>query len=417
MSKELKTDRDLDNNLRPLKVGDKASPIELAEDKVRVNEKTTFSKDLVIQGDLFIEGSTADIKMTDGIEIETTTVAGHVTVRANALSVNSALYSGDGDSTDNEATLALIPSSGIDAKILLYDGSTIRWSIGNDANDSNNLKIDAGDTTVGADTKLTLEQDGDLITVGDVFLGSAKKIYFGADTHIAEGASDRIDITAGDVILLRVTEDATTSALQSSRVVVHCPIRLQSIGGVADTPLTGYAHLYNNDDQLHWKDDAGDVTDLISGSILAYRMIGEDAGHTSYTLTTSFVTVDSDMTVRFEAPKSGTVEVEVQIKFDGAVNTTLNLGLSDNATYNSIGDSYEVGTGQCDETDQQLVTCKWVVSGLTYGTTYNYWLGAKKSGGLASTLLWGGTGAERYPDFIMKVTALPSALTDYVEYD
>ena len=139
MSKELKTDKALDKNLRPLRVGEKTSPIELAEDKVRVNEKTTFSKDLVIQGDLFIEGSTADIKMTDGVEIETTTDAGSVTVRANALSVNSALYSGDGDSSDNEAALGLIPSSGMDAKVLFYDASTIRWTIGNDANDSNNL--------------------------------------------------------------------------------------------------------------------------------------------------------------------------------------------------------------------------------------------------------------------------------------
>ena len=105
MSKELKIDNVLDGNLRTLSIDGVTTPIELATDKLRFNEKTTFSKDLVIQGDLFIEGSTADIKMTDGIEIETTTVAGHVTVRANALSINSALYNGDGDSSDNEAAL------------------------------------------------------------------------------------------------------------------------------------------------------------------------------------------------------------------------------------------------------------------------------------------------------------------------
>ena len=159
MSKELKIDNVLDGNLRTLSIDGVTTPIELATDKLRFNEKTTFSKDLVIQGDLFIEGSTADIKMTDGVEIETTTTAGYVTVRANALSVNSAAYSGDGDSTDNQAILALLPSSGMDAKILLYDASAIKWTIGNDADDSNNLKIDATDTTVGAATKLTFPTD------------------------------------------------------------------------------------------------------------------------------------------------------------------------------------------------------------------------------------------------------------------
>ena len=57
-----------------------------------------------------------------------------------------------------------------------------------------------------------------------------------------------------------------------------------------------------------------------AGMILGYRMIGEDASHTSYTLTTSMVVPNSAMTVRFVAPPSGAVEVMVQVMFDGASN-------------------------------------------------------------------------------------------------
>jgi hypothetical protein len=51
-----------------------------------------------------------------------------------------------------------------------------------------------------------------------------------------------------------------------------------------------------------------------AGMILGYRMIGEDASHASYTLTTSYAVPDSAMTVRFIAPPSGAVEIMVPIK-------------------------------------------------------------------------------------------------------
>jgi hypothetical protein len=259
MSKELKTDKALDKNLRPLRVGEKTSPIELAEDKVRVNEKTTFSKDLVIQGDLFIEGSTADINMTDGIEIETTTVAGHVTVRSNALSINSALYSGDGDSSDNEAALGLIPSSGMDAKVLFYDASTIRWTIGNDANDSNNLKIDAGDTTVGADTKLTLNSSGDLTTGRDITTGRSVVFDSGATTYIQESSDDVLSIYVGGDEMLKLDESVLGNGTLTSQGSLMVKERLNASADVA-----GQGQIWvksSTPNELCFTDDAG--TDIV----------------------------------------------------------------------------------------------------------------------------------------------------------
>ena len=154
-----------------------------------------------------------------------------------------------------------------------------------------------------------------------------------------------------------------------------------------------------------------------AGMILGYRMIGEDAVHDSYTLTTSYAVPDSAMTVRFVAPPSGCVEVMVQIHANASSsNRIVYFGLSDNATYNSIGNSYEQMHRMPDETDDEVCQHYWTITGLTAGSTYNYWFGAKTS--LANAFLnWGGTSSNRYADFIMKVTALPTATSDFAEYD
>ena len=58
----------------------------------------------------------------------------------------------------------------------------------------------------------------------------------------------------------------------------------------------------------------------------------------------------------------------------------------------------------------------WVVTGLTAGTTYKWWLGAKTTGGTGGVLRWGGTATNEYPPFIIKATALPTAATDFAVY-
>jgi hypothetical protein len=122
------------------------------------------------------------------------------------------------------------------------------------------------------------------------------------------------------------------------------------------------------------------------------------------------------MTVRFIAPPSGAVEVMVQIFMNSSTsNKILYLSLSDNATYNSIGVQYEHNAQYPDETDDGTIQHFWTITGLTAGTTYNYWLGAKTSG-TNKFLNWGGDASGRYPDFIMKVTALPAATSDFAVY-
>ena len=146
-------------------------------------------------------------------------------------------------------------------------------------------------------------------------------------------------------------------------------------------------------------------------------MIGEDGTHASYTLTNSYAVPNSAMTVRFVAPPSGCVEIMIQIYANASTsNRLVYFSLSDNATYNSIGNSYEQLHRMPDETDDELCQHYWTITGLTAGDTYNYWLGAKINA-TSGWLNWGGTSSGRYGDFIMKATALPAATSDFAEYD
>jgi len=131
----------------------------------------------------------------------------------------------------------------------------------------------------------------------------------------------------------------------------------------------------------------------------------------AYSLTTTMAVPDAGLNVCFVAPKSGIVEIEVQIRADGGTSgvADLTLGLSDSDTYNSVASYYEQNVLGFPRFDHMNVIHKWVVPSLTPGTTYKYWLGAKASNTTGTPFLaWGGNSSGRSSDFIMKAVALPS---------
>ena len=80
---------------------------------------------------------------------------------------------------------------------------------------------------------------------------------------------------------------------------------------------------------------------------------------------------DAGLNVCFVAPKSGIVEIEVQIRADGGSSGTgdLLVGLSDNATYNAVQTYYEQNVIGFPRFDHMHLVHKWIVPSLTPGTT------------------------------------------------
>ena len=155
------------------------------------------------------------------------------------------------------------------------------------------------------------------------------------------------------------------------------------------------------------------ITENFDGRILAYTALGADAVADSYTTTTSMVNVDGHGYINFVAPPSGNVEIFASVYVDTTAARPLVFGLSDNLTYNAVDVTHEhiVYTG--DETDEEVVSNNWIITGLTEGATIRYYLGVKTTAtNSAYVLRWGGEASAEYPPLIMKATALPSTIQD-----
>ena len=78
----------------------------------------------------------------------------------------------------------------------------------------------------------------------------------------------------------------------------------------------------------------------MGGLYLGYTALaGSGTGGSEFTVTTTWTVIDATARITFVAPKSGKVEIRMQIYVED--NSTsdkfLFLGLSDNSTYNSLG--------------------------------------------------------------------------------
>ena len=163
-----------------------------------------------------------------------------------------------------------------------------------------------------------------------------------------------------------------------------------------------------------------DLHDDTVGSVIGYTRIADTTtttGNDTITIGTSFATLQTagstDVSITFTAPLSGNVEILFSA-YVYSSSKTVSFGLSDNSSYNEVDEihTYDNGAGRHDETDRYVYNIPFCVTGLTSGTSYTYYIGAKASG--SSAYIYHGrfrtTGAH-YPPIIVKATALPSSIT------
>ena len=392
----------VDENLRPLTIGGKATSIELSQQGsgARVN------------GDLKVTGSiigidTRDITIDD-LVCDTITTAGTIT-------------SGG----------VLTADAGINVDNITIDGQEIDLSSGD----------------------LTLDVAGDIILNAD-----AGEIYFKDDTATlflvdANGGNyyssgvRTINLTPGSSAIrlfsiLDTDDYCTITGLQHGafNLTTH-----DDVGNEADISITadGFVKLSTFIGEDITLDSGGSVTldshsgefmakkagtefsvanSMYAGMILGYTSEGINQTPATYTLTTSNNTVASGTHhVSFIAPPSGAVEIEVLINYDtGSGSIFLKLGLTDNTNMllNSlpaylVHQIVEAARGVNDFN----VVHKWTVTGLTAGDTYKWYLTAYVNSTIGTPKLqWGGDSISENPPFIMKATALPTAVADFAIY-
>ena len=154
------------------------------------------------------------------------------------------------------------------------------------------------------------------------------------------------------------------------------------------------------------------------GRILGYTDIGLNEGHTELSLTTSFVVPTDEFSVAFVIPPSGNVLIEFQIHYSfGSVGFgTLIAGLSSTnktTTYTQYAAFHEeIYDDTSARNGATTVQGAFTLTGLTAGDSEELWMGFKTTSTSGTPkIFWGGNSSGRYPDFIMKATALPSSIT------
>ena len=247
-----------------------------------------------------------------------------------------------------------------------------------------NELVTVGATTTELDAEANLTFDGDHLSIA-----ATGRIIFdggtGEHTYITEPTDDKLAFHVGTDLMLQLNEVSDTIVLGASK------FKMGTVSGDTVTEFSATDSAY-------------------AGMILGYTSLLNDAANTSYSVTASFVTVDATTKITFVAPPSGNVEIFVSVYVVSTATRQLYLGLSDNATYNAIDVTHEHKV--YDYTGDHTLNHQWVITGLTAGTSYTYFLGAKSDQAGRQVLHWGGDATGKCSPFIMKSIALPATIYD-----
>ena len=142
MSKELTIDNTLDSHLKPLKIDDKLTGIEISEDNIVFENTVSINKQLSLGGSVKFqqEDPTIDFGNSQSLTIDTS----QSLYRFNGaiLEVFGLLFS---ETENTDAMINILADGTGDSKVVFYSDVAAKFNVGNDATD-HNLTIATGST-------------------------------------------------------------------------------------------------------------------------------------------------------------------------------------------------------------------------------------------------------------------------------
>ena len=158
-----------------------------------------------------------------------------------------------------------------------------------------------------------------------------------------------------------------------------------------------------------------------AGMILGYTRIQNNNTGNSHALITMDATLTvlqtvsgTDVSVTFTAPPSGNVEIQMLASLY-ASSKTIELALSDSSSFSEIDEThtYDAGAQSSDETDVNMTSISFALTGLTAGQSYTYYIGGAETSSGTAYFRHGRfrTTGTHYPPIIVKAIALPSTIT------
>tara|TARA_Y100000593_G_scaffold11310_1_gene20138 strand:+ start:720 stop:2492 length:1773 start_codon:yes stop_codon:yes gene_type:complete len=352
---------------------------------------------------------------------------GGITASANSY-INDSVDGGDvafevrnsagGGSTDETSTLKFGTSGTLlTAKIVGGRDGTYASAAASDGNlqfytrlnntDTEYMRI-TSDGKVGIGTATpskTLEVAGDISASGEIWLKDDSKIQWEESDNYIKGTGDALSIDSDNIM----------NFYADTRFIFHDANVGIGIGNANPPKTLTVAGEISSSGGFHGGGTYATGSYDFPGAIMGYTVLGEDAtSEGNYNLTTSYATINASTSVTFVAPKSGKVEIHVQTYwYGGSGGSTLYFGLSDAASYNAVHAKYENLVTDSARFEDYVVTHKWVLTGLNAAQSYQYWIGGKVSSTTGTPYIkWGGDASDEFAPFIIKVTALPSNISE-----
>ena len=369
----------LDENLRPLKIGNKTAPLELSDTDVKVNN-------------LQVSGTSSGVSDDTKLPLAGGTMTGDITTDSNIVSTDLTI--------DDSGTIALDSVDGV-----------TKLQLNGDADDLCTITVAAnGETTIatadsdGVAGHLNLDVDGDLQIDAD-----GGDITFSNDgTLVGEISLDTVGSAQGEKFL----------ALKSSTAIYNSLV-------LKSQSSTGAIYLDSKNGRFVMQEDGTEFSvanSAYAGMILGYTRIqnnGTGSSNNILTINSSAMTVlqtdqGTDFSIQFIVPPSGNVEIQCSFWMGGS-SRGAKFSLSTDPSYAELGITHTYDADQTvyiDETDHDITNISFAVTGLTAGTDTTYYL----AGLASSSNLYINHGRFRltgshYPPIILKAIALPGTIT------
>ena len=378
---QLENDSNLESNLKFLKVSDKSTPIQISDDTIN------------IQGSLTVNGNS----------VQTGTEIGAITALNSATANELVTVGATTTELDAEANLTF---DGKTLDVISTDVLTKNFKVSYDG--SNYIYIDtlsnANTTiaTIGTTGDISLRPAGGCLVFGDASnlygefnmnstllkLMSNQGYAIELETSAAGGATQDITLDSSKDIVLDSAADIVLDSGSGDFIAKKAGTEFSAANSAYAGMILGYS---------------------------VFRNLGASSGEELITIGNSFAVLETShsnkVNVTFVAPPSGNVEIEFTACVD-AISKSIYFALSDNATYNELNAiyTYDAKCITIDESDEVVATIRFPVTGLTAGTSYQYWIGAKASS--ASAYIY--HGANRFsahsPPITVKAIALPATI-------
>ena len=271
--KSLEVSSAIDNHLKPIQIEGASSPIEISNLDTRINTnlqiagdtnvsgEAVFSKAVEIEDSLRIRGTENYIYATEAMSLKfhESGSVDFMQFYGQRLLVDGKGYEALGGASGDTGVSIWSPD-GYDSFVALYEHLGLKWTIGQDSNDSNNLKFDAGAAT-GSATKLTLDSSGNLTASNSVVVGNATLTTSELDCSSGDFTVD-VD---GDIIL--DADSGITKFYKAGDTDDLCTLTVTT---------NGFTTIATNDSDGiagHFKIDADGFIglDSVGGSIYCYK--------------------------------------------------------------------------------------------------------------------------------------------------